>query len=110
MGETTGKMINFERRRKQWDIYRIFEIYQSRPYTFEYDGTCGGYLYRAEILTPEQVEEKLSSLNRPAPPDCRPELIDIQKNFEVNSLGDVQDLSRETDEVSDSIDYSVLLN
>jgi len=89
--EVTGKMINFERRRKQWDIFRVFEIHQGHPYTFEYDGTCGGYLYRAEILPMEDIEAKLSAISRPGPPDCRPEIIDIHKNYQA-SANDTNDL------------------
>jgi len=90
--ENAGKMIHFDRRKKQWDVYHTFEVYQGRPYSYEYDGTCGGYLYRAEILSMEEIEEKIAAITRPAPPDCRPELIDIQKNYEVNSLGDVNEM------------------
>ena len=89
--EVTGKMINFERRRKQWDIFRVFEIHQGHPYTFEYDGTCGGYLYRAEILPMEDIEAKPSAISRPGPPDCRPEIIDIHKNYQA-SANDTNDL------------------
>lgn len=91
MSESTGSLINFDRRRKQWSVFRGFEIYQLRPYSYEYDGLCGGYLYHCEIYSIEEIEEKIAGLKRPAPPDCRPELIDIQKNYEVNSLGDMED-------------------
>jgi len=89
MSDVTGSLINFERRRKQYDIYRVFEVYQGRPYPYEYDGTCGGYLYHCEIYGMDVIEQKLSSISRPKAPDCRPELIDIQKNYDVPSASTV---------------------
>lgn len=97
MSDSTGSLINFERRRKQWDIFRIFEIYQGRPYPYEYDGACGGYLYHATIYSMDQIDAALAKIKKPAPPDCRPELIDIQKNFEVNELGD-DEINEEEDD------------
>lgn len=47
----------------------------------------------------DQIEQILKDLKRPAPPDCRPELIDIQKNYEVNSLGDVDSLEQADDDM-----------
>jgi len=45
--------------------------------------------------------KKIKGLKRPAPPDCRPELIDIQKNYEVNSVGDDDSLDAGIDVMDD---------
>ena len=74
-----GSLINFEKRRKQWSVFRTIEEHQGRPYAYEYDGACGGFLYHAEIWPIENVPGKIRSIQHPPPPDCRPELIDIQR-------------------------------
>lgn len=89
MSDVTGNLINFERRRKQYDVFRIFEGYHARPYSYEYDGVCGGFLYHGQILSMDEILEMLKTIKRPSPPDCRPELIDIQKNYENNAQDEV---------------------
>ena len=106
--EKNGNLINFERRRKQYDVYKIFKIYQGRPYTYDYDGACGGYLYHSKILSPNAIEEKLKTIERPNPPDCRPELIDITKNYTTNdgtvggdnNSGDIEGEKEDRDEAA----------
>lgn len=85
---TTNQLINFERRRKQWEVFRVLETYQGIPYTFEYSGPCGGFLYHCGVCDDEAINQALSNVERPAPPEIRPELRDFRVSTSSDSAQD----------------------
>jgi len=86
-----GSLINFERRRKQWEVFRVFETYQATPFTFEYSGTVGGFLYHSNVWEKEQILSSMRSVDKPKPPDVRPELRDFHGNSAINVESIVDD-------------------
>jgi hypothetical protein len=94
MSDFTGnnsQLINFERRRKQWEVFRVLETYQGLPYSFEYAGPCGGFLYHSGVCDDEAISQALKAVERPAPPDIRPEL----RDFRVSSSSTGGDSNQE---------------
>jgi len=101
MSDFTGnnsQLINFERRRKQWEVFRILETYQGIPYTFEYAGPCGGFLYHSGVCDDEAIHQALQAVERPAPPDIRPELRDFRVSSSSTSGDSNQEFSMNLDE------------
>lgn len=71
------KLINFEKIRRQYEAFRLMEVYQTTPFTDEYSGSCGGYLYHTEIWTTEKLAQVAAEIPPINPPDILPEIDDM---------------------------------
>merc|ERR1711976_855241 len=74
-----------------WEVFRVFETYQATPYTFEYSGTAGGFLYHAKVWPKEKILSTMRTIEKPAPPDVRPELRDFHSSSAINVESIVDD-------------------
>lgn len=104
----SGKLINFEKLRKLYEVVESWNRYQSDPFKFK-PSPCASYLMKVKVCNNDEIKKLGASLEKISMNEHRPDISDLMRSrLRAESLDQSESLSENisVDQDSSTLDES----